>query len=83
MPLGGDGQPEGVLYSAGQTWRVCAVRSEWMHPEPATAQPAAEVYRWVLLVEGPPLYTWGEVGYREVVIRGFAGRDAGWWMDEN
>jgi hypothetical protein len=68
------------LYADGQEWQVLEVRDWWMHTSPYSAPPRQEVERWVLLVEGPPLYDAGESTVREVIVSSFA-EDGALWMD--
>jgi hypothetical protein len=75
-----DGQPAGALHGQDQSWTIHAVRGHWAAQQPAPAQPGHETVQWRLLVEGPRLYSSGDDGFFEVVVRAFDAND-GWWMD--
>lgn len=74
------GRPAGRLHHASLTWHILEVRDRWAHPSPAAIAPGEEIQRWVLLVDGPPVYDSGESSVREVIVSSFA-RDGAWWMD--
>jgi hypothetical protein len=74
------GQPAGLVFADGQQWQILEVRDQWLHPTPHSAPTGHEVQRWVLLVEGPPLFDAGESTVREVIVSAFA-EDSAWWMD--
>jgi hypothetical protein len=78
MPMS-QGQPSGVLLADGQHWQVLEVRDWWLRP-PSGVPVGHEEQRWVLLVDGPPLFDAGESSVREVIVSSFAG-DCSWWMD--
>jgi hypothetical protein len=75
-----NGRPAGAVHTAGESWKIHALRGSWSHPSPATASAGQETARWRLLVEGPALYRSGQDGFFEVVVRQFAAADS-WWMD--
>jgi hypothetical protein len=60
MPIN-QGRPAGVLTADGQQWRILEVRDWWMDAE--IPPPGHEQQRWLLLVEGPPLFDAGRVPY--------------------
>jgi hypothetical protein len=80
MPLDHQGMPAGRLHGAVQTWHILEVRDQWSHPAPAAAGRGHEIQRWLLLVDGPPVYDAGESWVREVIVSAFA-EDGTWWMD--
>jgi hypothetical protein len=71
----------GPCGSAATTGRhILEVRDRWSHPAPAAAGRGHEIQRWLLLVDGPPVYDAGESWVREVIVSAFA-EDGTWWMD--
>ena len=79
MPIN-QGRPAGILTADGQQWRILEVRDWWMDPSAAAVSAGREAQRWLLLVEGPPLFDAGESAVREVIVSSFT-EDGAWWMD--